>query len=605
MVIGGGGAGLRAAIAAKEARPNLEVALMTKGTLGKSGVTAIACSDRMAYHATLKHTEPGGADAWKYHAEDVYRIGGLVSDADLAAILARNAGDSFYYLDSLGVPFAKVDGLADQFVTDGSVYARACYTGPRTANHIEEALVCRIQQLPIDILNDTMAIEAIKQDGRIAGLLAVSTGTQECFAIAAKAVIVASGGPGGLFAVNVFPDGMTGDGQAIALRAGAELVNMEFIQIGLSSVKTKLACSGSMFRALPRLVNSDGEEFLPKYYKGDYPSMYETLFKKGASWPVSKEEPSHIIDIAVAKENARGKKVYLDYSANPVGLDLRQVSGTIRAYNEKTKGERIDLDSPEVLASPLVRLKKINAPAVEWLRERGIDLDKGDKIELAPAIQHFQGGIKIRRQAETCVPGLYAAGEAAGGQHGANRPGGNALMDSQVFGKVAGEAAAAYAETAPDATDIEFAGELAMQETARKFETCCSCTGGCNSSRVSATEAREKLTAAMSSAAAVVRTEAELNKALDVVSEIRTSGIRIDDNGVAFACETLNMLDSAEAVLAACLQRKESRGPHLFFADDTTITPMDRSPEFDKYVVLSLKNGKIAAEWREPVRTME
>jgi len=553
LVIGGGGAGLRAAIAAKESRPELKVAVMTKGTLGESGVTATACSDRMAYHATLKHTEPGGDDAWKYHAEDIYRIGGLVSDADLAAILARNAGDSFYYLDSLGVPFAKVDGFADQFVTDGSVYARACYTGPHTANHIEEALVRRIGQLPVEILNETMAAEAIKEGDRVVGVLAVSTRTQEMFVIGAKAVIIASGGPGGLFSVNVFPEGMTGDGQAIALRAGAELVNMEFIQIGLSSVKTKLACSGSMFRALPRLVNSDGEEFLPKYYKGDYPSMYETLFKKGASWPVSKEEPSHIIDIAVAKENGRGKKVYLDYSANPVGLDLRQVSGTIRAYNEKTKGERIDLYSPEVLASPLVRLKKINAPAVEWLRERGIDLDNGDRIELAPAIQHFQGGIKIRRTANTCVPGLYAAGEAAGGQHGANRPGGNALMDSQVFGKIAGEAAAAYAQTAPAATDLEAAGEMVIEIASRKTKSCAGCPGGCSSKRMAATEAREKLTAAMSRAAAVVRTEAELNEALAVVNEIRAARISAEDNGVAFACETLNMLDSAEAVLTACL----------------------------------------------------
>jgi len=149
VVVGGGGAALRSAIAAGESNSSLHVAVLVKGGLGKCGVTATACSDRMAYHATLKHTQPGGPDAWKYHAEDIYRIGGCVSDADLAATLAQNSGDSFYYLDSLGVPFAKKDGLADQFVTDGSEYARACYTGPHTANHIEEALVRKIKETPV------------------------------------------------------------------------------------------------------------------------------------------------------------------------------------------------------------------------------------------------------------------------------------------------------------------------------------------------------------------------------------------------------------------------------------------------------------------------
>ena len=610
VVIGGGGAALRAAIAAKDSHPEASVALLVKGELGKCGVTAIACSDRMAYHATLKHSEPGGTDAWKHHAEDIYRIGGCVSDADLAATLARNSGDSFYYLDSLGVPFAKKGDLADQFVTDGSEYARACYTGPHTANHIEEALVRKIKTVPVKVFEQTMAVDLLKGGNAIAGLVALDLPTGQFILFKTKAVVLATGGAGELFAVNVFPEGMTGDGHAMALRAGAELVNMEFIQIGLSSVKTKLACSGSMFRSLPRLINSDGEEFLLKGRHGDLPlqgdaaSMFNILFRKGASWPVSKEEVSNIIDIAVAKENARGKKVHLDYSANPAGLELEKLDpGILKRWQTESKQPALKLD--DMKAGPLLRLKKINAPAVQWLRERGIDLDNGDKIELAPACQHFQGGIKIRTQANTNIAGLYAAGEAAGGQHGANRPGGNALMDCQVFGRIAGEQAVAYSLQAvldPLAVaSLEAQAEAKARDVAANVKPSCGC--GC-SRRIPATEARRVIQEAMSLAAGVVRTEAGIKDALAKIAELKTAGISADDKGIGYAIETHNLLDAGEAVLQACLERRESRGPHLFFPDAKTITPMERSPKLDQYVVLSMLSGRLAAEWRTPVRSM-
>src|SRR4030042_3210725 len=170
LIIGGGGAGLRAAIEAREILKKGKVLIVTKGILGKSGVTATACSDRMAFHATLPCTEPRGPDNWKYHAEDIYRIGGYVSDGDLALILAKEAREAFEYLDRLGVPFGKKeDGRADQFITDGSEYARACYTGPRTANHIEEALLRRVSSMDIRIIDHCMITELIKDRGRVIG----------------------------------------------------------------------------------------------------------------------------------------------------------------------------------------------------------------------------------------------------------------------------------------------------------------------------------------------------------------------------------------------------------------------------------------------------
>ena len=322
VVIGSGGAALRAALAADDA--GASVLVLTKGELGKAGVTALSCSDRMAFHATLEHTEPGGPDAWRYHAEDIYRIGGYVSDASLARILARGACEAFHYLERLGVPFARNDdGLADQFVTDGSKYARACYTGPYTANHIHEALRNEFRRRDLAILENVMATGlALDSSGRVAAVSLADGRT-----LAAGAVVLATGGAGQVFEVNVFPEGMTGDGHALAYRAGAELVNLEFIQIGLSSTRTKLACSGSLMRCWPRLVTHEDREFLADYFPPGTPRehIYAVLFRKGASWPVSREEPTHVIDIAVFSEIAKGRTVWMDFSRNPAGLDLARM----------------------------------------------------------------------------------------------------------------------------------------------------------------------------------------------------------------------------------------------------------------------------------------
>ena len=257
LVIGAGGAGLRAAIAAAEVLGDPgRVLIVTKGKLGKSGATALSCSDRMAFHATLPHTEPGGPDSWKYHTDDIYRGGGEVSDADLAEILAKRSAEAFYYLESLGVPFVRRhDGLPDQFVTDGSLYARACYTGPYTANHIEEALVGEVGRLSIPVREHTAVVELLKGKDGAVGAVGVDEETGEILVFRAGSVVLATGGGGELFRVNAYPPGMTGSGYAVAYGVGAELVNMEFLQIGLCSVATKLACSGSLLRALPRVVN--------------------------------------------------------------------------------------------------------------------------------------------------------------------------------------------------------------------------------------------------------------------------------------------------------------------------------------------------------------
>ena len=192
-----------------------------------------------------------------------------------------------------------------------------------------------------------------------------------------KAILLATGGAGEVFGVHVFPEGMTGDGYALAYRAGAELVNMEFIQIGPASIKTRLNCSGSLMRAIPRFVNEAGEEFLQNYLpRGTSPSeMSDLVFEKGSSWPVSLEKRTHLIDVAMFKEIAQGHRVFLDYSINPEGFRFQDLDPKWQERYEKEVKSRIGPD--QRAASPFYRLLEINPDSVEWLKGHGIDL--GDR----------------------------------------------------------------------------------------------------------------------------------------------------------------------------------------------------------------------------------
>jgi len=583
LVIGSGGAGIRAAIAAYETNQNLDIILATRGKLGKSGVTATACSDRMAFHATLKHTEPGGKNNWHHHAKDIYDIGGRVSSYALAKILAQNSADAYEYLDSLGVPFVKHNGKPHQFITDGSEYPRACYTGPYTANHIEAALVKKVKRTGVKVIEDCFIADLIVENNIIRGAWCIDEKTGELMGFNTSRIILATGGPGGVFGVNVYPDGMNGDGHGMALRAGAELVNMEFIQIGLCSIKTKLACSGSMMRAVPRIVDDRGVEFLHKYLSTDM--LFNTVFRKGASWPLSYEDEAKLVDIAVYRQIQKGRKVFLEYSHNPRGFrfDLLDKKWQLR-YESEVK-HRGSVTTEERDRSPLSRLREINPESVEWFRRRGIDLVKGDKIEIAPAIQHFQGGVKIDIHGRTTVNGLYACGECAGGQHGANRPGGNALLDTQVFGKIAGTHAAVSMRKVKTITSKSVSSNI--EQFVQKFSNAYLSSRG-----VPADKVIKQVRELMSSTASVVRVKddviagiAGLNKVM--TAKIGNKTVKPGMIGFVSTVESVNILQTAQAVLNGIKTRNESRGPHLMFASPGDNIPVKRSKKYDnKWVIL-------------------
>ncbi|MCK5733613.1 MAG: FAD-binding protein, partial [Candidatus Latescibacteria bacterium] len=319
------------------------------------------------------------------------------------------------------------------------------------------------------------------------------------------------------------------------------------------------------------------------------------VFRKGASWPVSNEEPSHVIDVAVFKEMRAGHTVYLDYSKNPAGFDFDDLPQEAQArYRTEIKAE---ISSKERSRTPIHRLREINAASIEWLREHGVDLEAGDRIELAPAIQHFQGGVKIRRRADTTIAGLYAAGEVAGGQHGANRPGGNALMDAQVFGEIAGRAAAeeaGSAELKPVGADRVARWEAHLGALADRTDA------------LPASQVRTRIQTILSGCASVVRTEKGLTEGLNALAALKAGGIHADEKGWAFALETLNMYDVAEMVMRAACMRDESRGPHLYFAHPDDDHPSPRDDEaWRQTIVLSKGCDGMIPEARTPVRPEE
>ncbi|MDI3281079.1 MAG: FAD-binding protein, partial [Bacillota bacterium] len=249
----------------------------------------------------------------------------------------------------------------------------------------------------------------------------------------------------------------------------------------------------------------------------------------------------------------------------------------------KGRGEGARRPAVDREASPLERLRELNPPVIRWFAARGVKLEEGEPVEVAPAIQHFQGGVKIRRRGETAVPGLFAAGEVAGGQHGANRPGGNALLDCQVFGRLAGEAAARWAAQGPPGPPRWAGGRIPVEEYPGRLAAELEAPEG-----LAAGRARARIQELCYRSAGVIRCAQGLEEGLRGLAELRRQGIRLDEEGPAGALEVRNLLLVAEAVLRSALTRRESRGPHLFFPDASPASlPLPRDEGWShRYVVV-------------------
>lgn len=523
LIIGAGGAGLRAAIAAREA--GADVLVVEKGVPGQSGCTQNSASDWMAFGAALGHADP--ADSPHEHWLDIMMKGALVARPELAQQIAHHAPDRLLDLEKYGARFDKEDGKFVQILSDGARFPRACGRGADTGPEIMRALLAKARDVGVRFVEGVMAADLVTSQSipnRALGCWGISLRGEGIVSFTAPAVVVTTGGAGALYSFNVFPDGMTGDGAAMAYRAGARLANMEFIQIGPCIIHpTKFALSGVFWRMNPRLFNAAGEEFLEKRAPAGI-DLAKALHLKGVSYPFSTRNESMYIDIAIFEEMTSGVPgphggVFLEISHNPAA--------------EIESRARVPL---------------------EHLLERGIDIRR-EPVELAPSIQHFNGGVLIDETAATEIPGLYACGEAAGGQHGADRPGGNALADCQVYGAIAGSEAARYAAI----QNLAGQSDVVRAKAEWQFRALCAVppdTGNYWD------QALASLQTAMWTNVSIIRTGKRLTDARRLLNTLASRLKRSRPWNVRSYLEIRNLLDLGGAVVGAAKLRVESRGTH-------------------------------------------
>lgn len=418
LVVGTGAAGYHAACRLKQG--GRQVAVVTEGIhMGTSRNTG---SDKQTYY---KLGLGGDAlDSVRGLAEDLF-AGGAV-DGDTALCEAALSARCFLNLCELGVPFPM--NRYGEFVgykTDHDPFARATSAGPLTSRFMTEALEREAKRLEIPIY-EYYAAEVLQSDAGVCGLLCYDEKSQGFVAFRCADLVLATGGPAGVYADSVYPKCHTG-ASALAFRAGAAFQNMTEWQYGLASTEPRWNASGTYMQVLPRFVSVDEtgteREFLLDYFADPYEAL-SMVFLKGYQWPFDSSkvlDGSSVIDLLVYRENQLNRKVFLDYRTNSFDIDYEMLQPAAREYLQ---------NAGACFGTPIQRLRYMNEPAYELYLSKGVDLQK-EMLPIALCAQHNNGGISVDLWWQTTVPGLFACGECAG-THGITRPGGSALNSGQV-----------------------------------------------------------------------------------------------------------------------------------------------------------------------------
>ena len=599
-VVGSGCAGLCAACSLAEA--GVKVALRTEGlSLGTSRNTG---SDKQTYYKmSLSGSEP---DSPRAMAADLFAGG--AADGDCALSEAALSVKAFMNLSLLGVPFpTNRYGEYVGYKTDHDPRARATSAGPLTSKFMTEALERKMRSLPVALFEGYRALRVLKDGDRAVGVLAFDLEKKKIVAFRAPDVILATGGPAGIYADSVYPECHTGC-SSLAILAGASMQNLTEWQFGLASLRPRWNVSGTYMQVLPNFYSEDesGKRygFLAEVFADPYEAM-GTIFLKGYQWPFDAnrvKDGSSVIDIAVYRETVlRGRRVYLDFTENPFGLeriDLSLLPAEAGDYLGSAKADG---------ATPWERLEKMNRPALDLYASRGVDLTR-EPLEIALCAQHHNGGIAVDGRWRTTVPGLYAVGECAG-THGVRRPGGSALNSGQVGAMRAAEHIAESGGTqCPEETFSTIAEKAAAPFSAERSD----CGPEVDADRTIAAIRRR-----MSDCAGAIRNAEKMKEALEAVEAYEAAACRSPfsgENGAADFSRVADTAVTARAVLTAMIDYAErsgaSRGSALYtdprgdlrdgFEEIFRMSPEDVSLR-ERVQTVTMTDDGFEVSWR-PVR---
>ena len=518
LVVGSGAAGMYAAISAS--RDGADTVLVDKSLIGRGGATIMA---QMTVAAAIGEQEP---DHWTHHLQDTIKSGRRLCNEELAAALCEEAPARIRELEDWKIGWAREGIRIKQVMAPGHNVERCVYvdflnTGPAVAKTLRTQVG---RQDHLRRAGELAITNVVVEEGQVVGAVGLNLGTGEAVGIDAKAVILAAGGLTRLYRRNSASVNMGGDAYALALRAGAGLIDMEFVQffpIGHLAPRMvgmdPIMWDPFRYKLGGRLLNGDGEEFVQNYGHAEATDKYTA--------------PRDVVSYAILQEVAAGR-------GSPAG-------GAFLSFEHISETE----------------LRQAFGPVIDRLAANDIDLTKRS-IEVAPIAHYHMGGVRVDARMETEVSGLFAAGEAVGGANGANRLSGNALSEAFVFGERAGRFAAAYV-TGRQSAWSEEAARTALDEIEASRNVAVRGTGpGLAGMLV-------ELQELMWRDAGLLRTQGGLDKALARIREMRSEiGDHPSQSDHRFALlmqdwfDLRNSLLVAEVIVLGAQIRTESRGAH-------------------------------------------
>lgn len=510
LIIGSGGAGSRAAIEVDDA--GLKATIVSKGLSFRSGCTGMA---EGGYNAVFKTVDKD--DSIDAHIHDTLKGGSYLNDKKLVEILVNESPKRLIDLENYGALFDRQEsGQIDQRPFGGQSYRRTCYQGDRTGAELLNALKEEIIKRDIECIEEVMITSLVTDGNQVIGATGLNLKDSSLIYFKAKSVILASGGAGQLYPVTSNTFQKNGDGYAISYRAGADLIDMEQVQFHPTGMVAPESKKGVLVTEAVRaeggkLINSEGERFMSRYA----PEKMELATRDVVARSIYQE--------IIEGRGTENGGVYLDISH----LD----------------DDYID----EKLETMVLQFENV-----------GVDIKHGP-IEVAPTAHHFMGGLKINTDASTSLDNLFGAGEVCGGVHGANRLGGNALADTQVFGKIAGVSAAKAAKS----TEIKSNDDMVNAEASR-------IEGLIKKGSIKPQEFKNNIKKLMWEKVAIVREEKTLNEALKELQEMQKDLVNLDvkdtkqyNTELVTALEVINMVEICILTVKSAILRRESRGAHF------------------------------------------